>query len=94
MSYETRSTLAVTLLNDGNIALVLPDGRNIRIPQDERGIAVMRKILAARAIAAEFERPVGLGTTSAPIQYLVDKWIEEQDTKVGGVAALVEAGDF
>lgn len=88
------STLTLSLLSDGTMAILLEDGRNVRLPQDARGFAVMRKILNARAIAAEFDKPVGLATASSPIQYLVDKWVEGQDLKIGGVQDLADAGDF
>ena len=83
--------LTITLKGD-TLCIVLPQGRLVAIPDNEKGLLVIKRILMARAIALEYEKPTGLGTASAPIQDMVDEWIAREDKM--RLDPITEAGEF
>ena len=82
--------LTITLKGD-QLFIVLP-GRLLAIPEGPKGLAIVKRILMARAIALEYEKPTGLGTASAPIQDMVDEWIAREDKM--RLDPITEAGEF
>lgn len=82
-----KPTLNLSLGPNGTFSVALP-GHKLSVPQNDRGIAVLVRILSAQGRAEPIGSPIG--TDGNPIQYMVDQWLkgEEQKKKAARVAAI------
>lgn len=59
---------------DNTFLLTLPNGHSVAVPQSDRGLSILRRILSAEAASG----PAKIGHAQAPVQHMVDEWLKAE----------------
>lgn len=79
----------------GQFKLALPGGNHVLIPVNDRGLAILFRILSADAEAKRKQEAQTIGTDSSPVQYMVERWlVEDAKVKETKNAELLSQLDF